>query len=259
MVENILEKNKSSATLRALSILEAIAQSEKPLTATEINAELNLPKPTIHRLCSMLEKNGYLQQHIDGRGYVHGSKLSKMALGVLNNNYMLRIEQHAVLKRLSDEIGETCNIAIPDGTEIIYFDRVETNLPLRVQFQVNDRVPMHCTASGKLFLSYLPLSRRRRVIEKLKLKKITENTITDIEQLAEAVENIKKEGVGIDNEEFVQGMVAVSVPMISSKGHFYGALAMHAPIVRMSLYTCRSKVPQLKTAAREIVDLIESL
>jgi len=256
---NDKDNSKSSATLRALSILETVSESQKPMTATEINHELNLPKPTIHRLCLMLEKHGYLQQHIDGRGYLHGNRLSKMALGVLNNNYLLRIEQHAVLKRLSTEVGETCNIAVPDGTEIIYFDRVETNRPLRVQFQINDRVPMHCTASGKLFLSHLPPSRRNRVMTKLALDGVTPNTITDVETLEKEIEDTKERGMGIDNEEFVQGMVAVSVPMISSKGRFFGALAMHAPIARMSLETCLSKAPQLKDAAREIVELIETI
>lgn len=251
--------NKSSATLRALMILETISESQKPLTATEINHELKLPKPTIHRLCSMLEKHGFLQQNIDGRGYLHGNRLSKMAMGVLNNNYQLRIEQHAVLKRLSTEIGETCNIAIPDGTEIIYFDRVETDNPLRVQFKTNDRVPMHCTASGKLFLSYLAPSRRNRVMEKLELEPLTPNTITDIDALQEEINETKKRGLGIDNEELIQGMVAVSVPIISSKEQFYGALAIHAPITRMSLEDCLSKAPQLKVAATEIIELIETV
>lgn len=250
---------KVSATLRALSILETVSESQRPMTATEINHELNLPKPTIHRLCLMLEKHGYLQQHIDGRGYLHGNRLSKMALGILNNNYLLRIEQHAVLKRLSTEIGETCNIAVPNGTEIIYYDRVETDRPLRIQFKINDRVPIHCTASGKLFLSHLSLSQRNRVMEKLELESKTPNTITDINELKKEIERIKEQGIGIDNEEFVKGMVAVSTPIVNNKGRFYGALAMHAPIARMPLERCISKVPQLKEAAKEIVKLIETV
>ncbi|MGH1543399.1 MAG: IclR family transcriptional regulator [Arenicella sp.] len=248
---------KSSAALRVLSILETVAGSSSPMTATEINHTLKLPKPTIHRLCLMLEKEGYLQPRLDGRGYLPGNRLSNMAMGVFSNNDHLRTERHAILQRLSDEVGETCNISIPDGSEMIYFDRVETHWPLRVQLQINDRVPIYCTASGKLFLNNLPNAKRSRLIAKLKFSQLTPNTITDIESLKAELKRIRREDIGVDNEEFMQGMIAVSVPLKNSEGQFYGALAMHAPNARMSMEKALKQVPTLRAAAAELVELIE--
>ncbi|MEH6473134.1 MAG: IclR family transcriptional regulator [Halopseudomonas sp.] len=258
MVDSPDSKDKSSAALRALSVLEAVASSAEPITATEINQKLKLPKPTMHRLCQMLELEGYLQPSLDGRGYRPGNRLSKMAMGVLSNNDHLRTERHAILQRLSNEVGETCNISIPDGVEMVYFDRVETHWPLRVQLQINDRVPVYCTASGKLFLSNLPSAKRGRLIDKLHFERRTPNTINDKEQLKAELKRIRRDDIGIDNEEFMQGMVAVAVPLRNQEGQFYGALAVHAPSARMRLEIALEQVPKMQAAASELVELFET-
>ena len=247
---------KSSAALRALSILETVAGSSTPMTATEINHVLGLPKPTIHRLCLMLENEGYLQPRLDGRGYLPGKRLSTLAIGVFNNNDHWRSERHAILQHLSDDLDETCNISIPDGSEMVYFDRVETHWPLRIQLNKNDRVPMYCTASGKLFLNHLPSSKRSRLIAKLNFEQFTPNTITESEALKTELNRLAAEDIGVDNEEFMQGMVAVAVPLKDHHGHFYGALAVHAPSARMSLAKAYECIPRLREAATELVELI---
>ncbi|MBL4670958.1 MAG: IclR family transcriptional regulator [Arenicella sp.] len=250
------DSEKSSAALRVLSILEVVAKSSTPMTATEINTKLKLPKPTIHRLCTMLESEGYLQPRLDGRGFLPGRRLSTMAMGIFSNNDHWRTERHGILKRLSKEVGETCNISIPDGSQMMYFDRVETHWPLRIQLKENDRVPIHCTASGKLFLNNLPSVKRSRLLAKIHLEQFTKNTLTDIDKLKGELKRLAPQDIGIDNEEFMQGMVAVAVPLRSDEGVFYGALAMHAPSARMSLSDAISQIPKLKVAAVDLVELI---
>lgn len=250
------KSEKSSAALRVLSILETVAKSSTPMTATEINSELKLPKPTIHRLCTMLENEGYLQPRLDGRGYLPGRRLSTMAMGIFSNNDHWRTERHGILQRLSEEVGETCNISIPDGSQMVYFDRVETHWPLRIQLKKNDRVPIYCTASGKLFLNNLPSTKRTRLLAKIHFEQYTQNTLTDVDKLKEELKRLSHEDIGTDNEEFMQGMVAVAVPLRSDDGGFYGALAMHAPSARMSMDVAISHIPKLKIAALELVELI---
>ena len=256
MDEALGSKEKSSAALRSLAILEAVASSPTPLTATDINKTLKLPKATMHRLCIMLVKEGYLQPRLDGRGYLPGERLSTMALAVLSNNDHWRTERHSILQRLSKDLGETCNISIPDGSEIVYFDRVETHWPLRIQLQKNDRVPIYCTASGKLFLNHLPSGKRSRLLAKLSYQQFTPNTLTNIDKLKTELKRLRKDNIGVDNEEFMQGMVAVAVPMENSTGQFFGALAMHAPTARVSMEQAMQHIPRLKEAAAELVELI---
>ncbi|UTW11849.1 IclR family transcriptional regulator [Marinobacterium rhizophilum] len=250
-------KDTGSSILRALNILEIVANTPQPLTPAEINRTLKLPKPTIHRLCSQLEDAGFLQPRLDGRGLLPGPKLNKIALGVLSNNDFLRTQRHVILQRLSEKLGETCNISIPSGGEMIYFDRVETHWPLRVQLQINDRVPLHCTASGKLFLSELSSIKRSRLLARLPLDKHTPNTLTSAEALKPELRKIRQNGVGVDNEEFLQGMIAVAVPIRDSEGRLYAALAMHAPTARLSLEQAQEHVPAIRQAAAELALLMD--
>lgn len=204
----------------------------------------------------MLEVEGYLQPRLDGRGYLPGKRLSKLALGIFSNNDHWRTERHGILQRLSDDVGETCNISIPDGSQMVYFDRVETHWPLRVQLQKHDRVPIHCTASGKLFLNSLPSTKRSRLLAKMELEQFTTNTISDVDALKTELKALRKEDVGTDNEEFMQGMVAVATPLRNSHGQFFGALAIHAPSARMSMAQALQQVPRMRAAASELIELI---
>ena len=137
--------------MRLLLVLEAVAEAGVPLTPTEVNARLDLPKPTIHRLFATLEEEGFLQRDLDGRTYSPGPRLRSFAGGVLSS-LRIRTARQAILKRLSRLIGETCNIALPDRDAMIYLERVETEWPLRIQLPQGTRVPFHCTASGKMYL-----------------------------------------------------------------------------------------------------------
>jgi len=139
---------------------------------------------------------------------------------------------------------------------MVYFDRVETHWPLRIQLKKNDRVPIYCTASGKLFLNNLPSTKRSRLLAKIHFEQYTDNTLTDVDKLKEELKRLSQQDIGIDNEEFMQGMVAVAVPLRSENGAFYGALAMHAPSARMSMEEAISHLPKLKVAALELVELI---
>ena len=105
--------DKGSAMHRILAILEQVASSDRPITPTEINDNLNLPKATIHRLFTTLEDELLLQREIDGKRFLPGSRLRKMALGVLCNEHF-RTERHDILMRLSGDVEETCYISIPD-------------------------------------------------------------------------------------------------------------------------------------------------
>ena len=250
------KRERGSTILRVLDILEQVAKTDKPVTATELNDVLSLPKATAHRICNTLEEQGFLQKRLDGKRYTPGPRLQSLAVGVLSHSQH-RAEQHAILMSLSRDVGETCNIAHPEGSQMIYSDRVETQWPLRVQLPVGTRVPVHCTASGKLYLSSLPRQKRAGVVNKLELSAQTCRTFTDQEKLLEELEIVKRTEIGVDNEEFMEGMIALSAPVKDAHGRFYAAIAFHAPVVRMSLEAARQHIPRLQQAARDLGLLID--
>ncbi len=132
---------------------------------------------------------------------------------------------------------------------MLYVDRVETHWPLRLQFAIGSRVPLYCTASGKLYLSTLPQSQRRRVLARIDFEAHTPNTITDVDALETALDKVREEEIGTDNEEFLNGMVAVAVPVKDSRGRLCATIATQAPIQRMDLDAARSYIPNLRRAA----------
>src|SRR3546814_13027722 len=105
--------------------------------------------------------------------------LALMALGRSFRDAPRRV----ILEQIVETVGETCNVGVLDGSQVVYLDRVECDWPLRTQLHAGSRVPLHCTGMGKLFLATLPERARRRIIETLPLRRSTENTITDPERL----------------------------------------------------------------------------
>lgn len=251
-----MKRERGSTIHRVLDILDTIAAAEKPVSATEINESLKLPKATAHRLCGELETRGYLLKEINGKNYMPGNRLHEMAVGVLANS-CFSIRRHSILEALSRKVGETCNIAYPDGLNMAYSDRVETQHPLKLNFSIDTRVPLHCTASGKLFLASMPQKKRREVIAKLDLHAHTRNTMTDPEQILEETEQIRTSNVSVDNQEYFEGMIAIGVPITDHSGRFYSSVAIQAPIFRFSLDDARQQIPLLREAAQDLSHLTE--
>ncbi len=251
-----MKRERGSTIGRVLDILDTVASSPKPLSATEINDVLGLPKATAHRLCAELEARGYLLKRINGKSYQPGNRLYDVAVGVLASA-RFGATRHAILTALSEKVGETCNIAYPDGLAMAYSDRVETKAPLRLQFPLGIRVPLYCTASGKLYLSTLPKSRRKLVIEKLQLEKRAKNTITDPDVLMAEIDTIERRQISIDNQELYDDIIAIAVPIKDRHGRFYSSLAIQAPISRISVDSGERYVPLLREAAQELSRLAD--
>lgn len=250
------DSNAGSRSIRVLELLEVVCDMDRPATALDIEVASGLPKATVHRLCNLLLEEGYLRRDVNGRGYEAGERFSRLALKLLASQSG-RGERHAILESLTRDIGETCNIALPLQTSMQYLDRVESEWPLRIQLPIGSHVPLHCTASGKLYLSSLPRSRRERLIAKLPLDPKSANTITDADKLMNALETIAKSKIGTDNEEFIPGMVAAAVPVTDKSGKLLATLATHGPVVRMSFEQAMAHVPRLQEAAQEIAASFE--
>jgi len=182
---------------------------------------------------------------------VEGSRLIQFALDTLKAT-VPRNMRHTVLRALSEEIGETCNFGILVGAEVIYLDRVEAKWPLGLRFEPGSQVPAHCSAIGKLLLSFESSERRDELLRAMPLTQYTERTITSIPALLDDLERIQENEIGIDNEESIKGMVCVAVPVRAVDGGIVGGLAMSAPEARVSMEEALKLVPQIRQAATRL-------
>ncbi|MEM6665901.1 MAG: IclR family transcriptional regulator [Pseudomonadota bacterium] len=242
---------KIPTVLRTLLVLEELARSGAPVTPTEVNQALGLPKPTIHRLFATLEAEGFIVRELDGRSYAPGGRLRRMSVNVMSSQ-RVRMARMAVLNALADDVGETCNLAIPDRDTMIYLERVETKWPLRIQLPVGTHVPLHCTASGKMYLSTLPPTSLQRYVHAARLQPQTARSLTDPDALLREVERIRTRGFSEDNGEFMDGMIALAMPILDNQDRLLATVSFHAPEVRLTLDRARGHLGRLRTAATEL-------
>jgi DNA-binding IclR family transcriptional regulator len=241
--------------MRLPLVLEAVARAGVPVTPTEVNTQIGLPKPTIHRLFATLEAEGFLQRELDGRSYTAGRRLRRLSTNVLSS-LRVRTARLAVLNALAEGIGETCNIAVPDRDAMTYLDRVETKWPLRIQLPIGTQVPFYCTASGKMYLSTLNDAHLQRFLGAARLEARTPSTITDRALLREEIERTRERGYSQDDEEFMVGMIALAVPINDDQGRLLSTLSFHAPTQRLVLADALSHLPRLRHAAGELSRLL---
>ena len=243
--------NSSAAALRAVAIMETVARANRPLALSDIAARCGLPAPTAFRILGLLESAGLIQREPTGKTYGIGHRLARLGLDVMSNNDPRGLRR-AILRRVVDDIGETCNLAMLNGDEIVYIDRVETDWSLKAELKPGSRVPLHCTSSGKLFLSQMPRAKRRRMLESLSLKRYTDNTVTDITLLEAQIDDIAKTRVGVNNEEWQAGVIGLAVPVIGAGGRMIATVALQAPVARLPMARAMECVPRLLVAARDI-------
>ncbi|MEO1544481.1 MAG: IclR family transcriptional regulator [Pseudomonadota bacterium] len=246
-LEEGTDRDTGSVVFRSLNLITAIAQAGRPLAAPELAALLALPKPTVHRICQKLEGEGYLVREPGVSKYGVGPRLFALGLNIVQSG--LSAERHAILSRLVEDIGETCNFTAPIRDEVYYLDRVEARWPLRLHLEPGSRVPMHCTSSGKIFLSAMPPSRRERILSLTGMPAMTSNTITTPDAMDAELAKISEQGYSVDREEFLMGLVAIAVPVRNTRGTVVAALACHGPTGRFNMEAALDVMPLLRKAA----------
>ncbi|MAB98733.1 MAG: IclR family transcriptional regulator [Pseudomonadaceae bacterium] len=249
--DEALDAATPDRSLRALLLLDAIAQSDSPLSLAQLSHRLDTPKATLLRMVQAMERLGFLLREEDEKSYLLGPRSGQLGLHLLRNGVVMQ-RHRLILEALVRKLGETCNLTALDGSQVIYIDRVETTEPLRLHVEPGTHVPLHCTASGKLFLAEMPVADREQLLTCIPLLAQTSRTITDTGLLQAELERIRSRGVGIDSEEFVAGMVAVAVPIRDAQGRCVAALACHAPTARKSLNDLIDGIEDMQAAAAQL-------
>ncbi len=256
------EKNTStsssstgSSAERSLRLLARLAREGRALSLADLAADLALPKGTAHRLCAQLLETGFIARDIYERDFVVGPALRKLSFDTLTHG-TVRGLRHQVLTELVKEVGETCNFTTLDGASVLYLDRVEAPWPWRLTLEVGEHVPLHCTASGKMFMALMPARQRELLISELSLVAMTDATITSRAQLLLECESIARAGYSLDRQEFIDGLLALAVPVCDENGIMRAALAVHAPISRLSAEQALQRLPALQAAAQRLSRLL---
>ncbi|MCP3463533.1 IclR family transcriptional regulator [Bradyrhizobium sp. CCGUVB23] len=236
---------------RALAVIEFIASRHRAVTIAEVADALDLPIATTHRITSNLERQGLLQRSLTSKRLLIGNKM--LLLGASAVGAGLRTAtRHAILQRVSEKIGEQCEIGVVRDNLVSYVDSVRKKPSTGLQFDPGASVPIHCTSTGKIYLSQLARRARETLIRSLTLHAYTERTITDPDDLLEIVERTRERGWAKSNEEFVKGVVGCAVPIFGPDQMLLACVGISAPVARITFEDLDDIISILKDASSEL-------
>ncbi len=223
-VPRLQEPRYSQSVERGLAILGCLTPRSPLLGIAELADMLGMSRSTTHRYAITLVALGYLEQ---GKGRKYRLALSVTDLGMSAMNTMsLSTHSEPLLRELSQRLGYTTSLAVLDGPEIVYLDRVLGSARRgRVDRgpTIGSRLPLHCTAMGKLLLAYLYDAARQELMDELTLSKFGPNTITSKRRLRAELETIRETGFAINDEELTPNLIAIAVPVRCDSGEAVAA------------------------------------
>jgi IclR family acetate operon transcriptional repressor len=240
---------------RAFAVIAYVAGQTKAVSAAEIAKALSLPIPTAHRLIGNLEERGLLQKALGTKRYVVGNQLVTLSAKVIGAAFRTA-RRHAVLRAVADEIGEQCEIGVVRDNVVTYVDSVRVLQPQGLQFNPGEAAPLHCTSTGKIYMSRLSERAREKLVRALTLTKYTETTIANPEALMRVLEKTRRRGWAKTNEEYVKGVVGCAVPILSPDRDLIACLGVSIPVARVSFAELDHFIAPLQKAAALLSETI---
>jgi IclR family pca regulon transcriptional regulator len=259
-MKTVVATTGSQSLERGLAILSEFKAEAPELGISEIARALGLSRSTSHRYVSTLARLGYLQQNSGTRKYRLGPRVLDLGFAAINSMELRQISA-PYLQRLADETGHTVNMAILDGTDIVYIERCRTSQPgqreIDLNLHVGSRLPAYCTSMGKVLLAFLPDARCAELLDRIDLFDRGPNTITTRVALVSELERVRAAGAAVNNEELAYGLRSIAVPVRGQDGEVVAAinLAVHRSTASMEDLVARLS-PRLHRAATGISALL---
>ena len=218
---------------KALRLLDALGKSDSGSSIATLSKDLKLGKSTVHRLLATLREFDLVWLDPSTSNYALGTRILRWSDLLVRQNLVVR-HGLPVLRDLVEACHETANLAVLEGTEIMFVARFESSQRLRMSDTIGSRSPAHCTALGKALLSALPEKEFYEKYDRVgTLKAATPNSITTTERLWEHLKKVRQEGVAYDFEENVAGGVCMATLIQNYTGRAVAAMSVSLPTQRL--------------------------
>jgi len=237
-----------STVRNAARLLKVFRSRETDLGVSELSRRLGLGKGTVHRMLTTLVTEGLVEQDPRTGGYRLGIVMFELGQAV-----RVHMDLHAavgpVLTELRAQTGESSQVGVLDGHEVVYVDRMESAHSLRLFTDTGRRVPVHCTSSGKVLLAYLPEARRQAVLREAPLDALTPHTITSRDLLVAELERVRRRGWSEAVNEREIGIASIAAPIRDASGEVVAAISIGVPLARCTVMALRRLAPVIMEAA----------
>ncbi|EWY37466.1 hypothetical protein N825_17805 [Skermanella stibiiresistens SB22] len=224
--------NPVQALSRSLDLLEAIAAAEDGVGSADLARLTGQPATTVHRLLKSLEQRSYVSFDEDCQRWFIGVRAFTVGGAFLRRRNPTLVAR-PIMRRLMERVGETASLAIEDGGEVVILTQIECREMMRALSRPGTRVPLYCSGVGKALLAALPEGEATPLLEKLPLARITDRTLTGIEDLRRDLADSRARGFAIDDEEHSVGLRCVAAAVLDEHGGPLCALSVSGPAVRI--------------------------
>jgi IclR family transcriptional regulator, KDG regulon repressor len=235
---------------RGLKLLTLFAKVEGGLTATQVARLSGLPISTVHRFLVNLESTGFLTCNENGRFHLGIAcfSLGQSALGHLD----IRRLSFSYLEELNRKTRETIHLTVRHDRSVVYVEKLDSPEPLRIYSRIGAGVPLHCTAVGKVMLAYMSPEEQSAILSQLEIKRLTQNTITNIQDLQAHLQRVRRNGYACDLEENELHIRCIAAPIWDHTGSVNASLSITGPVVRMAMTRLRQLAPLVQQAGLKI-------
>ncbi|MCW9032702.1 MAG: IclR family transcriptional regulator [Alphaproteobacteria bacterium] len=236
---------------RALTLLQCLSHADMGLALTEVSESLGLAPSTAHRLLNSMLQMGFVDLDPEtGRWTVGVNAFSVGNAYLKKRDYIA--QARPFMKQLMLQTGETSNMAILEGSSVVFVSQVECKEVMRMVVQVGNRGPLHASGVGKALLSTLPAKEALALIRQAGMPQLTGKTITTPSDYAQELEAIRKQGFAVDDEEQSMGLRCIAANIYDEFGDALAAISISGPTVRVS----EARIPQLSAAVIDIANQI---
>jgi len=227
------EKSAIQVIDRMSSLLDAVSRYPEPVSLKVLTAETGLHSSTAFRILDSMQANGFVERDASGK-YQLGRKLLRLGSRVRAQHDVRQIAL-PVMVRLRDKLGESINLTIREGDEVVYIEKATPNRMMHVQQLVGSRAPLHVTAVGKLMLALSGEEECRSYAARTNLPAYTRNTINELSKLLREADTIRDQGYALDDEEAEIGVGCIGTLIFDGSDNIVAGLSVSAPIDRRKL------------------------
>ena len=244
-------ESPSVAVERALAMLEAVAQDAEGLSNAEISRKLEIPKSSASYILRTLETRGYLTRNPETGKYRVGLKILSLSRGALSGIDVREVAL-PIMRHLMEKTNLTCHLAILDGPDAVYIEKVEPTGFIRMDTCVGRRMRVHATSVGKALVAHIPQERLEKILTERGMEKRTPKTITTVSRLLKDLEKVREQGYAVDDEENNMGARCVGAPVFNQQGTIEAAIGLSGTINQVNPHTMPRILEHLKDAARHV-------
>ncbi len=245
----------TAAFSKFVHLLQLVADRDEPCSIAELTRLSGYPRATVYRTVAGLAAERLLAESLRGDGYVLGPRLVQLASKSWGRSE-LRLAAVQDLKHLRDITGETVHLAVPNGLEMVYIEKLESPSAVRMASRIGTSVSMHSTSVGKAYLAMLDTALCDAILERLEFPVYTPNTAKNVKALRQQLAQVRERGWSVDDEENEAGIYCFGAPIHDAAGRPIAAISVSTLRFRQKPDPVQSYAQPLLAACRAISERI---